>query len=201
MTRLARSFLALAVLGGVACSTARAAVSSSATPTAATTTSPSVASSAGAFTLTSPVMSDGGELPVDFTCDGSSISPPLEWSGAPAGTVGYAVAMHHVPGPGDTHWYWVLYDIPAEVTHIDAGVTPVAKVGTNSVNGRSEYTPPCSKGPGEKVYTITVYALSAPPDLPDPSVVTRDVLLAAIDGSVLASADIDVTYDRTGLTS
>jgi len=197
VTRLARCLLALVALGGVACSSQRAA----APATTTSSTSATAASSSGGFTLSSPAMTDGGELSVDFTCDGSSLSPPLDWSGAPTGTVGYAVAMHHVPGPGDTHWYWVLYDIPEAVTHIDAGVTPVAKVGTNSVNGRSEYTPPCSKGPGAKLYTITVYALSALPDLPDPSVVTRDVLLAAIDGEVLASAEMDVTYDRTGLTS
>ena len=157
--------------------------------------------STAAFALTSPAMVDGGRLPVDFTCDGSSISPPLAWTGAPRGTVGFAIAMHHVPGPGDTHWYWVLYDIPADVTHIDADSVPVATIGTNSVNGRSEYSPPCSKGPGTKTYTITAYALSALPDLPDPGIVTRDVLLAAIDGSVLATADINVTYDRTELTS
>ena len=154
------------------------------------------------FVLTSPTMVDGGTLPVQYTCDGDSSSPPLAWRGAPAGTVGYAVAMHHVPGPGDTHWYWVLYDIAPTVDHLDAAAVPSGvKVGTNSVNANTEYAPPCSKGPGAKVYTFTVYALSAVPDLPDPTLVTRDVMLAAIRGTVLAAAHIDVTYDRTGLTS
>jgi phosphatidylethanolamine-binding protein (PEBP) family uncharacterized protein len=65
-------------------------------------------------------MVNGGSLPKQFTCDGKSQSPPLAWSGAPAGRVGYALAMHHTPGPGDTHWYWVLFDIPATVDHTDA---------------------------------------------------------------------------------
>jgi phosphatidylethanolamine-binding protein (PEBP) family uncharacterized protein len=160
-----------------------------------------VVSTGGGFTVTSSGMANGGSLPVEYTCDGTSLSPPVAWSGAPAATVSYAVVMHHEPGSGDAHWYWVLYDIAPTVDHIDAGAAPVAKVGTNSVNGRSEYAPPCSKGPGKKLYTITVYALSKRTALADPSAVSRDVLLAAVDGTVLAEAHIDFTYDRTGLTS
>jgi phosphatidylethanolamine-binding protein (PEBP) family uncharacterized protein len=151
---------------------------------------------ASTFSLTSPVMTNGGILPVTFTCDGDSTSPPLAWSGAPLGTVGYAVIMHHVPGPGDTHWYWVLYDIPATVDHIDAGVNPTAKVGTNSVNNQLAYAPPCSKGPGAKTYTLTAYALSGQPKL-TPAAASRDALLTALDGLILAEAHLDVTYTRS----
>lgn len=56
------------------------------------------------FTLTSPVMAEGGTLPVEFTCDGAAETPPLAWTGAPEGTAGYAIVMHTEPGPGDTHW-------------------------------------------------------------------------------------------------
>ena len=48
------------------------------------------------FTLTSPDVTDGGRLPVEYTCDGAGSTLALEWSGAPNGTVGYAVIMHHV---------------------------------------------------------------------------------------------------------
>lgn len=152
------------------------------------------------FTLSSPVMDEGGVMPAEFTCDGSSSTPPLGWSGAPAGTIGYALIMHHVPGPGDTHWYWVLWDLPAELISLDVNATVAGSIGTNSVNSRNEYAPPCSKGPGTKTYTFTVYALDAQPDLPDPTTVTRQVLLDAILGHVLASAELNVTYTRSGTT-
>ena len=175
--------------------------SSGGATTADVPTTAAVAAAASSFTLTSPAMQQDGELPVEYTCDGESATPPLAWSGAPEGTVGYAVAMHHVPGPGDTHWYWVVYDLDASVQQLDAGAAPAGSLGTNSVNDRNEYAPPCSKGPGVKVYTFTVYALSAQPTLPAGTAVSRDVLLAAIEGSVLATATLDVTYDRTGSTS
>jgi len=149
------------------------------------------------FALTSPAVTEGGNLPKDYTCDGSSATLPLEWRNAPAGTKSLAVIMHHVPGPGDTHWYWVLYDIPATVTALPQNVTGLGTLGNNSVNSRAEYAPPCSKGPGAKLYTYTVYALSAAPQLTLPhEQVSRDVLLAAIQNLILASATLNVVYTR-----
>ena len=138
-----------------------------------------------------------GTMPITFTCDGQSQSPSLAWTKGPAGTVGYAIAMHHVPGPGDTHWYWVVYDIPSTTLSVRAGQASIGTLGTNSVNANLAYAPPCSKGPGVKVYTISVYALSASPTFANGAQVSRDVLLSAISDITLASSSIDVTYERT----
>jgi phosphatidylethanolamine-binding protein (PEBP) family uncharacterized protein len=169
-------------------------------PSAATATLQSDAetvSAAQGFTLSSPEVVEGGALPAEYTCDGASATLPLAWSGAPAGTRSYAVIMHHVAGPGDTHWYWVLYDIPANVTGLSKNSVGVGILGTNSVNDKTAYTPPCSKGPGEKTYTYTIYALSAQPRFAVPaSEVNREVLLAAMQDITLASAELHVTYAR-----
>jgi phosphatidylethanolamine-binding protein (PEBP) family uncharacterized protein len=141
-------------------------------------------------------MTNGGSMPVRFTCDGTSTAPPLQWSGAPSGTVSYAVVMHHVAGPGDIHWYWVLYGIAPDVNQIAEGATVPATLGNNSVNARNEYAPPCSKGPGQKAYTYTVYALSKAPTFAAGTAVTRDALLAAIAPTTLGSASMTVTYER-----
>jgi len=168
-----------------------------ATPTtvAATTTAGSAAKTS--FTLTSPDMVSGGAMPVAFTCDGQSQSPSLSWTNGPTGTVGYAIVMHHIPGPGDTHRYWVVYNIPVTTTKVAAGASSPGTLGTNSVNSQAAYAPPCSKGPGVKTYTLTVYALSAAPSFTSGTKVTRDVLLSAISNITLASSSIDVTYDRS----
>ena len=170
------------------------ATAATAAAVASTTTA---ASSVTTFTLTSPDMVAGGAMPVAFTCDGQSQSPSLAWTRGPTGTVGYAIAMHHIPGPGDTHWYWVVYNIPSTTTKVLAGGPAPGTVGTNSVNNQLAYAPPCSKGPGIKVYTLTVYALSAAPSFPSGTSVSRDVLLEAIKPITLASSSFDVTYDRS----
>ncbi|MES2695065.1 MAG: YHYH protein, partial [Verrucomicrobiota bacterium] len=53
-----------------------------------------------AFMLRSPAVKEDGVLPVDFTGDGASASPPLEWSGVPGGTKSYALIMHHLDPEG-----------------------------------------------------------------------------------------------------
>ncbi len=165
--------------------------------TAVTTSAPSVSSATTPFMLTSPDMVNGGAMPVSFTCDGQSQTPSLSWTRGPTGTVGYAIVMHHIPGPGDTHWYWVVYNIPSTTQAVAAGEPAPGTLGTNSVNNQLAYAPPCSKGPGIKVYTITVYALSALPTFTTGTSVSRDVLLEAIKPITLASSSLDVTYDRS----
>ena len=158
---------------------------------------PTASSITSGFTLTSPDVVDGGRLPAEYTCDGASSTLALTWSGAPAGTESFAVIMHHVASPTDIHWYLVLYNLPADVTSLPKNFTGIGTLGTNSVNDRTEYAPPCSKGPGDKMYTYTVYALSAQPQLSVPaSEVDRAVLLAAIQNITLASAELHVIYAR-----
>jgi Raf kinase inhibitor-like YbhB/YbcL family protein len=162
-----------------------------------TSPNPIIHSAPTSFTLTSPDVSDSGMLPMEYMCDGANSTLALEWSGAPAGTKSYAVTMHHIANPTDIHWYWEVYDIPASVTSLPKNVTGVGTLGTNSVNGKQAYTPPCSKGPGPKEYIYTVYALSTEPQLTVPaSQVSRAVLLDAIKDITLGSAELHVIYRR-----
>ncbi|VGO21066.1 YbhB/YbcL family Raf kinase inhibitor-like protein [Pontiella sulfatireligans] len=151
----------------------------------------------GSFQLTSPAVEDGGMLPVDFTGDGAAATLPLNWSGAPEGTKSFAVIMHHI-APDQTKWYWILYNIPATTTALPRNAPGgVGMLGNNSVNGRTEYAPPHSKGPGPKTYIYTVYALSAPVSVSvAPEKVNRDVLLTAMKGKILATAELETVYER-----
>ena len=148
------------------------------------------------FVLRSSAVTNSGVLPAEFTGDGASATLPLEWIGAPAETKSYALIMHH-EAPDQTKWYWILYDIPANVQSLPKNVQGVGTLGNNSVNERTEYAPPHSKGPGAKTYTLTVYALSASPQITvPPARVNREVLLAAMKEKVLATAELSVTYSR-----
>ena len=160
------------------------------------TSAPATDDRAGSFKLTSPEVADGGQLPKDFTGDGSAATLPLEWSGAPKDTKSFALIMHHV-APDKTKWYWILYDIPANTTSLPKNVKDVGTMGNNSVNGRAEYAPPHSKGPGAKTYILTIYALSSPIKLDvKPAEVSRDVVLAAMKDKILANAELRVVYSR-----
>lgn len=149
-----------------------------------------------AFTLSSPAIGTDGRLPIGFTGDGMGVTPPLTWKGAPVGTRSFALVMDHL-APGDVvKSYWTMWEIPANMTSLQGNVSGVGKVGS-SYRGAVGYEPPHSQGPGEKTYVITIYALSASPQLSQaPREVTRDVLLEAIKDSVIASASLNVVYSR-----
>jgi len=96
-----------------------------------------------------------------------------------------------------TKWYWVIYNIPLNTTNLPKNVKGVGILGNNSVNGRAEFAPPHSKGGTPKRYIVTVYALSSPAAFNiAPEKVSRQVLLDAIKGSILDSAELDVVYAR-----
>jgi phosphatidylethanolamine-binding protein (PEBP) family uncharacterized protein len=91
----------------------------------------------------------------------------------------------------------VVYNIPSTTTSITENQSGVYAYGKNTVNGRNTYTPPCSKGPGAKTYTITLYALSETPSINTPaSQVTMDLLLKSIENIKLDSAVMNVHYSR-----
>lgn len=148
-------------------------------------------SSDGKFMLTSSVVEDLQNLPAEFTGDGDGISPPLEWTGAPAATRGYALIMDHVVPGGDKKWYWTLYDIPAGTSRLTKNSLSVGKMGTG-FKGEIGYEPPHSRGPGAKTYVLTLYALSGPLEVSGTP--GRTELLAAMEGKVLAHSSLRVVY-------
>jgi phosphatidylethanolamine-binding protein (PEBP) family uncharacterized protein len=149
------------------------------------------------FTLTSSAIGQDSLLPVEYTCDGESNTLPLEWYGFPDATKSFVLIMHHEASPTDIHWYWLLYHMPATVTSLPKNVTGVGTLGTNSVNDRLEYAPPCSQGPGIKKYTYTVYALSEDVTITvDPELVDRETLLDAIKDITISTASMNVYYSR-----
>ena len=146
--------------------------------------------------VTSPAFEPGGSIPVEFTGDGASSSPPIEWTDAPKGTKSFAISVWHIPGPGGIKSYWVVYNIPADVTKLSKNDKSTGIVGLNDKN-RREYDPMKSKGPGVKQYHVTVYALSAeqiPKLTPDKA--TRANLLEAIKDITLAEGTLDFQYER-----
>ena len=152
-------------------------------------------SSDGQFMLISPVVEDLQALPTEFTGDGDGISPPLAWTGAPAGTKSYALIMDHVTPDGDRKWYWTIYDIPASALSLPKNVTDIGKLGTG-FKGEIGYEPPMSKGPGAKTYVITLYALSEAIKLAGKP--GREELISAMNGKVLANSSLRVVHSSSG---
>ena len=68
-------------------------------------------SKAAIMRLRSSAFADGSAVPRRFTCEGSDVSPPLEWSDVPAGTKSFALLCDDPDAPGGTWHHWAVYDI------------------------------------------------------------------------------------------
>ena len=132
-------------------------------------------------------------IPVEFTCDGQSASPPIQWKDAPAGTKAFAMSLWHT-APDQEKSYWLVYNIPADVDHLDKNDKKTGTVGLNDKK-RAAYDPMCSKGPGLKKYHITVYALSSEVKLAKGSD-TRANLLKAMKDISLGETTLEFQYER-----
>jgi phosphatidylethanolamine-binding protein (PEBP) family uncharacterized protein len=169
----------------------------------ATITSTSTKETNSNLTVSSKDVSLSGELNKSNTCDGVGISPSIAWTGAPKSTKSYAITMDTIPGPlrpGETevlkHFYFTVFNIPITTTSISAGAKNTGTIGRNFKDSQPGYSPPCSQGPGAKIYTITVYALSSELALAAQDA-TEDALIKAMAGKVLASGELSVTYSRS----
>jgi Raf kinase inhibitor-like YbhB/YbcL family protein len=136
---------------------------------------------------------------VGFTGDGRDISPPLQWTEPPAGTKALALICEDPDAPRGTWTHWVIFNIPvgaralAENTPTSATQPNGAIQGKNDF-GKSGYGGPAPPRGKPHRYIFRLFALDAALTLKPGA--TRQQLLAAVEGHILAEARLMGTYGR-----
>jgi len=114
------------------------------------------------LTISSPDFPEHGPIPFELTADGGNAIPRIEFSGAPAGTVEYAIICHDPDAPlpdGFTHW--VVYGISPDATSLDL-TAPGVRVGPNDAGLSIWFGPQPPHGHGDHHYYFWVFALQRP---------------------------------------
>lgn len=174
-------------------------------PTPAPTAVAGSAESTLPLTLVSPAFSDGGEIPLRYTCFGENLSPPLRWSNVPAGTQSLALLMHDPDSSPPGFIHWVVYDVAPDADGLPEGVSPGPRLpdgirqGTNDFAAfsidtfpggspvhRIGYDGPCP--PARHRYVFTLYALDTPLNL-EPGASAAE-LTHRMEGHILARAEL-----------
>ena len=149
--------------------------------------------------IRSPAFPHEGPIPRRYTCDGADVSPPLVFEDVPerARSLVLVVEDPDAPDPARPRmvWvHWLVYDLAPDCGGLpEGGPLPAgARQGTNDF-GRTAWGGPCPPV-GTHRYFFRLYALSEP--LGDLGAPRKGALLAAMDGKVLAEAQLVGLYRR-----
>lgn len=156
-------------------------------------------SALASISLSSPAFNRGSDIPVEFTCDGEDVSPPLRWTDIPEGAKSLAIVMDDPDAPGSIFRHWSVYDIPAATRTIKQGQTSdpqlenTIKQGTNDF-GTMGYGGPCPPSGEEHEYTFFIYALTGHLEL-SPGASASDLTMA-LQGKVIGTGSFTGMYAR-----
>ncbi|UIP07742.1 YbhB/YbcL family Raf kinase inhibitor-like protein [Erythrobacter sp. SDW2] len=145
----------------------------------------------GGLQLTSPAFRAGGELDPSFTAEEEdAVAPPLEWSAPPPGTQELVVVVEDA-STDDPKCHWLVWGLAGQRGKLLEGEAP-PRAGKNS-QGNSEWLlPALPEGSDPHTYVFQLFALDLPLTLMPGA--TREQLLGAMDGHVVAAAVLTATY-------
>ena len=149
--------------------------------------------------ITSTAFTEGEAIPAKYTCQGDDISPPLEWTGAPAGTKSFALICDDPDAPAGTWVHWVIFNLPADASGLPERIDKAetlpdgAAQGTNDFK-RTGYGGPCPPPGKPHRYFFKLYALDTV--LPLKPKATKEEVLQAMRGHILAEGQLLGTYQR-----
>ena len=159
------------------------------------------ASGSQRLTVSAPAFRANAAIPRDHSEYGLGISPALGWAAVP-GAASYAIVMEDPDGSAKPVVHWVAWNIPAGTTALPAGLNEGDRLTGGPLEGMMQgatsngtvgwYGPRPPKGDRPHPYHFQVLALDRMIDLPLGA--TRDQLLAAMKGHVLATGELVGTY-------
>jgi Raf kinase inhibitor-like YbhB/YbcL family protein len=151
------------------------------------------------LSLSSPVFQEGEDIPIEYTCDGQDISPPLTWSEPPLETQSFALIMDDPDATGGVFTHWLLFNLPADNRELTEAVPPDNALVSGALQGKNSfgkigYGNPCPPPGPAHHYRFTIYALDQPLDLMAGA--SRKQVIDAITGHILAQGQLIGMYQR-----
>jgi len=153
--------------------------------------------------LTSSAFAPNADIPSPHTCEGGDRSPPLAWSGVPAGTKSLALIVDDPDAPDPaapkmTWVHWVLYNIPPDTSGFAAGKSHPSDLPPGTREGLNDWKQAGYGGPcppvGRHRYVHKLYALDAVLPVLQPA--TKAALEKAMQGHVLAQGELVGYYKK-----
>ena len=148
--------------------------------------------------ITSEAVQEGAPIPVQYTCDGQDVSPPLAWSSVPPEAKTLALINDDPDAPMGTWVHWVVINIPPGMSGFEEAVSSDSLARQGVVEGltdfgRQGYGGPCPPS-GTHRYYFKLYALDTALDLGREA--TKKQVESAMEGHILEQAQLMGRYTR-----
>jgi len=151
--------------------------------------------------VTSLAFTDHAPIPARYTADGAGLSPPLQWTGVPAGARSLVAIVEDADAPTPQPLvHAIVVDLAAEDGSLAEGALPSKdhdgsgmRAGRNSYLQAAWLPPDPPPGHGVHRYAFQVFALAGGEFDGTPG---RDAVLDAIREHGLASGCLIGTYER-----
>jgi Raf kinase inhibitor-like YbhB/YbcL family protein len=133
---------------------------SSSSGSSAASSNGEVYSAPGAMSISSPAFERNGAIPTQYTCDGASVSPPLQWQNVPAKTAAFVLFVIDDSATGAASGIrWVVGDISPSAKGVAAGQTPEGGIVGSDTQGKSGYGGICPEHGKTSTVEFVLYAL------------------------------------------
>ena len=151
------------------------------------------------ISLSSTAFKDGERIPAKYSCEGQDISPPLEWGEPPPGTRAFALIMDDPDAPVGVFTHWVIFNIAADSRKLVEAIPTQGQLPDGALQGKNDfgrtgYGGPCPPSGSPHRYQFTLYALNQTLDLK--AGISKEQLLSAMQGHILAQGQLTGTYQR-----
>jgi hypothetical protein len=149
--------------------------------------------------MESTAFKPGSPIARKYTCQGQNVSPPLEWSGEPAGTRSLALMVEDPDAPAKTWVHWLIFNLPPGMGVLPENMSkePSLMNGTRQGSndfGETGWDGPCPPSGGPHRYYFHLYALDEVLGLG--AKWNKDQLVKAMKGHILAEASLMGTYQK-----
>lgn len=147
--------------------------------------------------VTSTAFAHGGVIPIQFSCEGKEINPPLLFHEVPSEAKSLVLIMDDPDVPEcvreDRMWdHWVVFNIPSFITEVKEGSQPPGVAGKNTSGGLA-YQGPCPPD-REHRYFFKLYALDQELSLAEGA--TKKQVEIAMKGHILQEAQLMGRYEK-----
>jgi Raf kinase inhibitor-like YbhB/YbcL family protein len=147
------------------------------------------------ITVSSPAFAPGAAIPRKYSREGDDVSPPLEWTGVPAGTRGLVLIVDDPDAPRDHPWvHWVVYGMPGDTRSLAEGANDAFVQGKTDFGEQRWGGPMPPPGHGVHHYHFKLYALDAP--LAAKPGLRKSAVIEAMKGHVVGQGELVGTYER-----